>query len=478
MAVRAAHSGGVMLRALFRVEWKSALRDGSLRALLVVFSLLVLYAAVGGARFTKVESAAAEAAQREESAKLESLRAELQAIAAGAPVKNAADPRSPMQVGRELLPRVAALPAGPLAVVAVGQRDVLPQTVLLTTKPRVLESETSSADGPLRQSNGPFDLSFVFVFLLPLIVIALSYDLLSSERERGTLSLVLSQPVALTRFVLSKALQRAALLLAIVLAFALVAPLLARASFTAPGAPLRLALYAGLVTLYTLFWLSLALFVNTWGRSSAANALSLVGLWLALLVVVPGLASVTVDTVYPSPSRVELINLARAAAKDAESESSAMEGNHGKPVAADSERRALAVQAAFESQVAPVLRGFSEQHARQQSMVNKLRFLSPAIVLSEGLAEVADASVARHRDFSVQVDAYHAELKAFFGQRAQRGAALTLADSDALPQFRYVAPHDDDLASRVLSGLLALAAACAALVALAVARLRRASVAA
>ena len=60
--------------------------------------------------------------------------------------------------------------------------------------------------------------------------------------------------------------------------------------------------------------LALAVAVNAWGRSSAGNALSLVGIWLALLVVVPGLASVAVDALHPSPSRVELVNVARDAA--------------------------------------------------------------------------------------------------------------------------------------------------------------------
>jgi ABC-2 type transport system permease protein len=467
-----------MLRAIFRVEWRSALRDGSLRALLVVFGLVVAYAALGGARLVEKERALAADLHRDEASTLERLRTEVEAISKGAAFKNAADPRNPLQVGRELAPRVATLPSGPLAILAVGQRDVLPQTVVLSTKPRVLDSEHASDDGPLRKSTGPFDLAFVFVFLLPLVIIALSYDLLSGERERGTLSLVLSQPVRLTGFVLGKTLQRAVLLLAAVLGFGLALPLVAGARLGEPGAGLRVALYVGLLVAYTLFWLSLALWVNTWGRSSAANALTLVGLWLAFLVVIPGLASVTVDTLYPSPSRVELVNLARAAAQDAASDASAMEGNHGKPVAADADRRTLAVQAAFEAQVAPVLQGFREQHARQQRLVDKLRFVSPAILLNEGLSEVAGASVARHQDFSAQVAAYHDEIKAFFADKTARGAPLTAADYDAMPQFGYQPPDDAGLLSRVLSSLLALLLACAALLLLAVARLRRARLAA
>jgi ABC-2 type transport system permease protein len=464
-----------MLKAVFRVEWRSALRDGALRAVFAVFAVLMAYAAFGGSRFVDAERTSMEAALRDEAAKHEQLRSELVAIAGGAQVKNAADPRSPLQVGRELSPRVAALPPGPLAVVAVGQRDVLPQIVELTTKTRLDSAEHDDGASPLRQSNGPFDLAFVLVFLLPLIIIALSYDVLSGERERGTLALVLSQPISLTTFVMGKALQRGALMLIVVLSLGLVGPIAAGATVTAAGGPLRVLLYACLLAAYTVFWLALAVLVNSWGKTSAANALTLVGLWLALLVVVPGLASVAVDAIYPSPSRVELVNLARAAASEAEAQTTELEGDHGKPAAADSGRRAVKMQAAFEQQVGPVLSRFREQNARQQAMVDKLRFISPAILLNEGLSDIAGGSVGRHQHFSAQTDAFHAELKQFFAERVERGAQLTAVDYDAMPQFVYQEPPDAELAGRVGASLLALVLAAAGLLALAAARLKRAN---
>jgi len=460
-----------MLTTVFKLEWRNVRRDVASRAVIAVCALLVAYAAFAGSRVVSAERAALAAAQRDEAARVSELRHELKAIAGGAQVQHAADPRDALQVGRELAPRIAALPPGPLAAVAVGQRDVLPAIIELTTKTRVDGGGHDDGASPLKQSNGPFDLAFVFVFLLPLIVIALSYDLLSGERERGTLSLVLSQPITLTTFVLGKGLQRAALLLLLVLVLGLLAPIAAGASITAPGAPLRLLLYLLLLSLYSMFWLALAVFVNSWGRSSAANALTLVGFWLALLVVLPGLASVAVDTIYPSPSRVELVNLARAATTDAESRTAAVEGDHGKrpPTSA---RRSMAMQAALEKQIGPVLMRFREQHRRQQAMVDKLRFLSPAIMLNEGLSDIAGSSVGRHQHFSGQVDVFHGRLKQFFAERVQSRAHLTADDYDAMPRFDYREPPDSELTQRVGASLLALALAIASMLALARARLR------
>lgn len=469
----ATYSRGVsMVGNVFRLEWRHSWRDSSVRAIVVVFALLVAYAAFGGARLVSTARDAHATAQLAEAERLDVLRRDLKAISAGAQVKHAADPRDPLRVGRELAPRVASLPPGPLAVVAVGQRDVLPAIVELTTNAKRAGPRSDEGASPLKQSNGPFDLAFVFVFLLPLVVIALSYDLLSRERERGTLSLVLSQPISLTTFVLGKSLQRAALVVALAVGFGLVGPIVADPGVVTSGGGLRLTLYVLLLALYVLFWLVLAIFVNALGRSSAANALTLVGFWLALLVVVPGLASVAVDTAYPSPSRVELVNLARAAASDAESRTTQAEGDHGKPASATSAEQTVAMQAELERQLEPVQEKFREQHRKQQGLVDKLRFLSPAILLNEGLSDVAGSGVTRHQHFSDQVDEFHARLKTFFEERIRQDAALTIGDYDAMPQFVYQEAPDKKLGLRVGASLLALAIAIAGLLALTAVKLR------
>lgn len=478
-----------MLWTVVRVEWRSALRERAVWAVVALFAVLVGYGAVGGAGAAAADRRAIDAAQREEAARFEHLREELAAIAAGGPVTHAADPRSASIVGRDLGRRAAALPPGPLAAVSVGQRDLLPQAVQVTTQARLAEGGDGDGGSPARRMAGAFDLAFVFVFLLPLVIIALTYDLVAGERERGTLDLVLSQPVSLATFVMGKALQRAALVLCVVLSLGLLAPAIASGGLSGEGGALRVALYAGLLTAYSAFWFAAAAVVNAIGRSSAGNALALVGLWLGLVVIVPGLVSVGVDAVHPAPSRVELVNLARAAASEAEAQVSAIEGDHGSDEAraapapsaaspggaARTARRAVEVQEDLERRVQPVVDAFRQQLARQQRLVDRLRFLSPAIVMHEGLNEVAGSGVARHQHWSEQVERFHEEHKRFFFDRTLRGAELGPADYDAMPRFRYREEPPGGLALRVGAGLLGLALPAAALLAFAVMRLRRPS---
>ncbi len=469
------------LRTVMRVEWRSLVRERAVWLVVALFAGLVAYAAVGGGSQVRSDRAAIEAARREEAARLEGLGASLRGLAAGAEARPGADPRDPHVVGRELGRRAAILPPGPLAPVAIGQRDVMPHTVHVTSEAR-LAAGAADADlgSPTRQTSGPFDLAFVIVYLLPLVIIALTFDLLAGERERGTLALVLSQPVSLRSFVLGKALLRAACLLGLVVPIVVAAPLLAGgAAPTGDGLIVRLGLFGALLIAYSAFWFAAALAVDAWGRSSSGNALALVGVWLALVVIVPGLVSVGVNALHPPPSRVELVSLTRSAAREAEAQLSALEGDHGERPAdayGKTVRRSVEVQEELERRVQPVVDAFGVQLARQQRLVDRLRFLSPAIVVHEGLNDVSGSGVARYQHFAAQVDVFHRAHKAFFFDRIRRGAPLDAADFEALPAFDYREQPTADLGARVGAGIVGLLVPALALLGLAIAGLRRARI--
>ncbi|MBX3129594.1 MAG: ABC transporter permease subunit [Polyangiaceae bacterium] len=448
-----------MFWAVFRVEGLSLVRDRAVWAVLLGFALVVVYAALSGGALAQAERRAHSELLTEERARFAALQDELVAIERGGPVRHLTDPRDPHIVGRELGRRVATLPPGPLAAVSVGQRDLLPTAIIVTTEARLGDSGADDAAGLARRVTGAFDLAFVLVFLLPLVVIALSFDVLSAERERGTLALVLAQPIRLGTFVLAKTALRAAVLLVVVLAAGIVAPLVAGGGLSGADVGANVLGYAGLLVGYTAFWFCLAVLVNAFGSSSSGNALSLVGVWLLLVVVVPGLTSVVVDTLHPAPSRVELVNRARDAAREAEAEVSELEGDHGAaPASADRDvaRRAVHVQGQLESRVEPVIAAFHAQLARQQALVDRLRFLSPAIVAFEGMSDVSGSGVTRHQQFSAAVSELHAEHKRFFFARIEQGARLTSADYERMPRFERREPPPSALLWRVGSGLLGL----------------------
>ena len=165
-------------------------------------------------------------------------------------------------------------------------------------------STVNDFENPINLTFGSFDLTFVLVFLLPLFVIALNYDLISSEREQGTLALLLSQPLNSKRIFLFKTLSKFFIIALII--SALLFPLLLFIGIKSNTIFPYAIVFATLV--YTLFWFVLSFLINLFNQSSAFNALACIGLWLLLVVIVPTQLSMVSELAYPIPSRAALMN--------------------------------------------------------------------------------------------------------------------------------------------------------------------------
>jgi ABC-2 type transport system permease protein len=443
-----------MFWAVLRMEWLVARRERSFWSVLGVFGMCIAFAAFSSHQLVRSERAhlAASAAGTELGFLKFSQAA--RAIESGARIRHAENPTDPYLVGKDLLPHAVSLPLAPWASLANGQRDLLPQTILLTTQSRQVQT---SDVGAAQRATGPFDLAFVIGFLLPLLV-----------------ALVLSQPIALSTFVFGKAALRALLLMGLSIGLSALGAVLAGADLGAPGGLCALVLFVGLVVIYTLFWFALSLAVNAWGRGSSANALALVGFWLAFVVVVPGLASVAVDTLHPSPSRVELVNQSREAASQASSEASEIEGDHGKP-AGDraTTQRAISVQIDLDRRLLPVRKEFQSRVAAQHALVDWLRFASPVLLLGEGLTDVAGSGTLRYQHFSNQVDAFHERHKSYFNDRVRGGNKLSSSDYDTMPRFSFKELPFSALSVRVLSAVVALLLMCGLLLGVSLIGLRK-----
>lgn len=187
------------------------------------------------------------------------------------------------------------------APLAIGQRDQ--RSFNVKVRMLALHGQLYDADvtSPLLAALGTFDVAFVLVALAPLLVIAATHDLLSSEREAGTWPLIRSQPVAAIHVLGLKLAVRVSVMIGVALAALLAAPL-------ATGAALdgRLPVAMAVTAAYLLLWGVMALVVATFGRASAVNALVLLGLWLLWVVVGPSLVMTAASARFPTPEALEL----------------------------------------------------------------------------------------------------------------------------------------------------------------------------
>ena len=134
------------------------------------------------------------------------------------------------------------------------------------------------------------DWALIVRIAVSFLAIALAYDTLSGERERGTLALLLIHPVSRARIVAAKlGAHLSALLAAVLVSAVLSLVILALQGGVQLSLPLLapLALFLLGTTCYAAFFLLLAMAVSARARTSASALVTLMVIWAALVVVIP-----------------------------------------------------------------------------------------------------------------------------------------------------------------------------------------------
>ncbi len=184
----------------------------------------------------------------------------------------------------------------PLAGISIGQADVNPTVKRITIKTFEAQKFDTDLVNPMNLQSGNLDLSFVIIYLFPLLVIVLAFNVVSEETETGTWRLVAIQAKSKLRFIVSKLLIRLILLLGVLLF------LFCFAKFTL-GITISsnfLSMF-GLSMLYVIFWFALTFFVILFKKSSGFNALLLLSIWLVLIVLLPAGINAYISSKYPVP---------------------------------------------------------------------------------------------------------------------------------------------------------------------------------
>jgi ABC-2 type transport system permease protein len=472
-----------MFGHIIRHEWRVLRADATVWVVGAVFGVAIAYAMANGVHWTEFQHLAHRQAAQEEAERYQRMRVQIGTLEhTHTPVAAFGDPRNPTMFGSRFGPRYAILPPGPLAPLAIGQSDLVPSYFRVSTDARETVVAAAELENPQRLLVGRFDLAFALVYLYPLLILAVAHNLLSAEREEGTLALALSQPVSLAALVRGKVAVRALLLVGVVVLFSLAALVVGRVALGEPGVAARLGLWMAVVLAYGGFWFALAALVSSLGRSSAANATILATAWLTLVVLLPSLFNLVATTIYPVPSRVEMIQAMRVASDDASAAGSTLLARYYEDhpeLASDGAEQAMTdfnvVRVAVDEDVArrvrPVIARYEEQIAQQQRIIDRLRILSPAILMQDALNDVAGTGTARHQHFLAQVDRFHARWRAYIVPLIFQKTRVT--SFDTVPSFAYEEEHTANVAARVGFDATVMLIVSAVLTAVGLRRLRR-----
>lgn len=444
---------------------------------LMIFAAVIAFAAyaaaAGAAR--QAQAAAAQAAFVETAeTRLGEWRAELEAIEAGA----SATPHQAQPMNIRL---PAVLPPSPLGDFAVGAGDLHPTMAMITpwSSSAKLFSEYEFSN-PSTLVFGRFDLSFFVVALLPLLMIAASFDALAGDRDRGLARMAAAQSARLSAFVWTRLILRNLFIWGVFFGIALAVALLNLA-----GAPFdeRLGLFAVwacAAALYGLFWFALIGLAVAFVMRSESVAAILFAAWAVFVLAIPALAGAAAEALYPPPSRLAYLSEARAAEGEANREADRLtEGflrDHPDLTVSDEEvpgyyRSTFLANLEIEKRTAPVLEAFAETRERRRRLIGRLQYLSPSLVANEALVTIAGADVERHMRFQEQARAALGDLSARVAPAVVSRNRISLAAYEEIPSFVFKEDPMRALLARLAPPFAFLAIASAGLLVLARRRL-------
>ena len=417
---------------LIRLEFARVIRSGGIASAVLLLLGLGVYAGwQGNRRIQAAEAAvaAAETAYRDQLAYLSSIYPPT--TEAGEPLYYLAFP--------------ASQPPSRLSALASGRTEVETAHLrirLLALEGQLYEHETVN---PRLAAAGHLDLAFILVALLPLFVIAVTYDIVSGERERGTweMARLFARP---RRLVAAKISAR------VILAAGLVASLVLIGAFLAGiDADGRAGWAAALIALHTLFWFALCLGVAGGRRSSTANAMILVGAWVALTFLAPAVLSLTNALLHPVPEALELTvhqrqgyheawDLPKAATMEGFFEDYPQWSDQTVPEDEFTWAWYYAMNHRGDQAARDASRAYRDVLTRRDEWARRWSLLVPPLATQIALDRLSSTDLGTQLAYQEAVRGYHERLKVHFQPVLFSAAPMDQVDWDRAPAFEPAAP--------------------------------------
>jgi ABC-2 type transport system permease protein len=422
------------IATVIRYELRRGLRDRGLAALLILFVGLCGFAAWNGAEWAEGRTAAAGLVAAEVDTAMERKRKDMAEAPAGKP---------PFSAMPETMPFRPVLLPGPLAALSIGQADAYPFAARFQplSDSTIFNGFTVDIDNPAVRAAGRFDLAFVIVFLLPLLILANTFDLWSREREGGIAAMILSQPIGPGRLMFGKALARGLLLLPAAVLAATGALILGRAGAGAVDV-------AGLVStaltigVYGVFWIGVAALVNVFVRRSTETAVACGVAWISIVVLAPALALSLADAIAPAPSTTQYALALRAESTAIRTrqrllrEASQPDAASPPTTRIPPRMREFYLERTEEDRLlAPRISAHRAAQDRRRQTLDALRMVLPAVAVQDALDRIAGADADRAVAFQDEVLAFKGRTRTWLAGRLEADQPLSAHELGALPRF-------------------------------------------
>lgn len=331
-------------------------------------------------------------------------------------------------------------PPSDFAFAALGQRDKMPwrhRIRMLALEGQIHERDPAN---PMFALIGRLDFAFLLAFVLPLLLIALLYDLRTSERAAGRYELLSATAGKGAKLWPLRAWLRTGLVAICALVPLWVAGLIA-------GAAASTLFSATVIVLaYLAFWTFVCTCVGAWRQNSTVILASLTGVWILLAVVLPAGGRLVVDRLVAIPSGAELIMSQREAVntawdlpKEATMEPFLKEhpqfAEFAKVERPFEWKWYYALQQVGDQKTAPLSTAYRHGVAQRDRLAARWALLSPPALVERSLQALADTNLRAALAYEEAARDFHAELRNFYYPKLFRDEPFDLDRLVELPNF-------------------------------------------
>ncbi|MEM9324691.1 MAG: DUF3526 domain-containing protein [Bacteroidota bacterium] len=277
-----------MLRLLIKKEFLTALRDVRLQVTAALLIVLMLTAVLVGRQ-----------GQKELQAQREEAQAEMYDQWVNQGEKH---PHSAAHYGQ-----FAFKPKPVLSFLDVGLDNYTGISVFLEAHKQneILFSAAQESNSMTRF--GEMTAALILQILLPLMVIFLTFNIFSREREEGTLRLIHGQGLTMRQLFAGKVWGTYLMVLLVFIPIVLLAYLLLdrQSASLDPEVNTKFFMLTLGYALYFLVFVLLSVLISSFARTSGVALLTLLGLWIVSCIILPKATTNLAAKVYPTPSQFD-----------------------------------------------------------------------------------------------------------------------------------------------------------------------------
>jgi len=327
-----------------------------------------------------------------------------------------------------------------LAILSVGYSDVWPSRYRITAHSRRQNLEREDIASPFRRLTGPWDAAAFNLIILPLALILLTYDIISGEREMGTLSLLQLNVRDVRIYFLFRYLVCGLSLGGLLIGIHVAAVLL----FSSLNL-LSLGFWCVCVVLYTAFWLGLAWAINSLKTSSVSCVMTLMLTWVLLTIGLPTTFARLAENQFPVTDNAYLITQERRLREQAENDSRRLLDvyyeSHPEVIRPTKKEdpygqtRWDAIREEVDRQMQPLLATRLSRIQQRSQFVERASFLDPALAAKTIMDELAGTSLYHYATFAEHALHYDEQYKTYFQPLMMQRGELSEEAFAAIPAF-------------------------------------------